>query len=145
MLDVGAGTGVLSVAGTRLGYRVTAIDLEASCRERCRLTAEANAVPVRVLPVRLEQLEDRFPLVVANLDPQTAPALAGPLQRVVAPGGVLILGGFRTVDADAVASRYDLGVRRVVTAEDGDWAALVLACPPGTPVASRPLREDDDA
>ena len=43
VLDVGAGTGFLSLAAARLGHRVTAVDLSGGCWRACRGTPPATA------------------------------------------------------------------------------------------------------
>ena len=69
LLDVGCGSGVLSIAAAKLGFApVIAIDAEEDAVEACRSNAEANGVDVDAR--RLDALAETGPpaeVVVANI------------------------------------------------------------------------------
>ena len=126
LLDVGAGTGVLSVAAARLGWIVTALEIKASARAACRRTVEANTVAVSPLDARLEDLDGRFDAVLANLYADAIARLAPHLARVTAPGGALLLGGFHPPERGAIARRFGWGDGALTVSDDGEWAAVWL-------------------
>jgi ribosomal protein L11 methyltransferase len=76
LLDVGCGSGVLSIAAARLGFGpVTAVDVEGSSIEATRANAEANGISV---DVRLVAADERLPparLAVANISLESIEAL----------------------------------------------------------------------
>ena len=84
LLDLGCGSGVLSIAAAKLGYGpVTALDLDEAAVEATRANAQANGV---VLEVGLSDvLSDPLPerdLALANIASEPLPEVAG---RVAAP------------------------------------------------------------
>src|SRR5215208_538567 len=49
LLDVGAGTGFLSVAAARMGYEVTALDISPGMLARLKQTARKADLPIEVI------------------------------------------------------------------------------------------------
>jgi SAM-dependent methyltransferase len=54
VLDVGAGTGFLSLAAARLGYQVTALDLSAKMLERLEVSAAREGLRIDLVHARAE-------------------------------------------------------------------------------------------
>jgi SAM-dependent methyltransferase len=76
MLDVGVGTGVLSIAGARSGWRVTGVDLNPRALRLARINAHMNHARIRLVESDLcsgLRAGQRFEWVVANLPFETAP------------------------------------------------------------------------
>jgi ribosomal protein L11 methyltransferase len=84
LLDLGCGSGVLSIAAAKLGYStVTALDLDEAAVEAARANADANGVVIDV--ARADVLVAPLPdaeLVVANIAAEPLLAVAG---RIGAP------------------------------------------------------------
>lgn len=115
LLDIGCGSGVLSVAAAKLGYEpVVALDREAAAVEAARRNAERNGVTIDVR--RGDGLEADLPpadLVLANIDLASVDAL---VQRLDA--ATLVTAGYfhsRMPTAPGFVHRE----RRI----DGGWAA----------------------
>jgi ribosomal protein L11 methyltransferase len=128
VLDVGAGSGILSVAATLLGaQRVIAIELDAEALPVARRHAELNRAPIRLLRgdgARAVAARS-FDVVIANI---SAPLLAERAQELAGATrghGALILSGFLVEDLPSVRAPYaavgDIDVR-----VEGEWAALVV-------------------
>jgi SAM-dependent methyltransferase len=94
VLDVGAGTGFLSLAAARLGHRVTALDLSGGMLERLREGAALEGLKVEVVQAGAEEPPaGPFDAVIERhllwTLPDPATALAA--WRAVAPEGRLVL------------------------------------------------------
>ena len=123
VLDVGCGSGVLSVVAARLGAgHVVAIDV---APEAVRATAEnaaRNGVSVDARHVLIDDVPGTFDVVVANIGALTLTAMAGELRR--ATDGHLVLAGLLTEQVPDVVAAIGLDVVDVLE-EDG-WAAPIL-------------------
>ena len=144
VLDVGCGTGVLGVAALLLGAgRLTAVDIDPAAVRATAGTARLNGVGDRTQAstTPLEQVRDRFDLVLANLLIPAIELLGADLARVVAPGGHLVVSGVLAGQVDRVGAALGAAPASV-TGEDG-WAAVgvrpgLSGCVPGRSRACEP-------
>lgn len=98
VLDVGCGSGALSVVAARAGAVVTAIDIDPVAVAATVANAEANGVTVDASTAPLSALDGQWDVVVANISAQAILELAEDLWRVCA--GTLIVSGI-------LAERWD--------------------------------------
>ena len=127
-LDVGCGSGVLSVGACVLGAsHATAIDIAPAAIPITRVNAEANGVADRVdvSNTALADIDGQFDIVVANILAPVLIDLADDLRRVVAPGGLLIISGVLADRHDHVEAAL-LPLRRTRRQTLDGWAALTL-------------------
>lgn len=134
VLDVGCGSGILSLIALALGASsALAIDVDPEAVFTARENAARNSVGdrLRAETTPLGSIGDRYAAVVANIEANTLEAIASGLARVVEPGGLLVLSG---ILAAGVAPEQLVAVRRAYAtlSEDevlvaGEWAALVLS------------------
>ena len=133
VLDVGSGSGILSIAAARLGAgEVLAVDVDPVAVEASAANARRNRL-ARVVRARQGSSpsgEGPWDVVVANLIASLLIRLADGLVEDVRPGGVLLASGiFENREAE-VAAAFEvrgLGVDR--RWEEGDWVALELRRP----------------
>jgi ribosomal protein L11 methyltransferase len=123
VLDVGTGSGILSVAAARLDAgRVVACDIDpaaiAVAAERFR--DERIQAALFVGSARSVR-SDSFDLVVANINAETLSALAPDILRVRTTGGRAVLSGFARRHVNRIHEAFGCGT----LFEDGDWASLV--------------------
>ncbi|MCS6845307.1 MAG: 50S ribosomal protein L11 methyltransferase [Caldilineales bacterium] len=133
VLDIGSGSGVLSIAAARLGAStVLATDLDPNAVAATRSNSELNGVG-HIVQVRQGSLPDpqerpeRWQVIVANILAETIVELLDQgLWRLMAVGGRLILSGIIGLREDLVLAALDRYALRVVerTAE-GEWVCLV--------------------
>jgi ribosomal protein L11 methyltransferase len=133
VLDVGCGSGILAIACLLLGAdSARAIDIDPEAVRVSRENALANAVHARleVGAESLDALEERYPLVLANIESRVLVPLAAELGARVAPGGVMILSGLLLHERALLLSAY-ASFEPLLVREQGDWLALVLRRPDG--------------
>ncbi len=115
VLDVGAGTGFLSLIAARLGHHVTALDLSGVMLDRIRDKAQAEGLSIELVQARADRLPDTtWDAVVSRHLVWTLPDPLAALRawRAAAPAGRLVL-----VDwSDALGHPLSVGVggRRLV-------------------------------
>lgn len=128
VLDVGCGSGVLAVAAARHGARgVLAIDVDEAAIHATMANASYNGVAVRIEASQtpVGALTATFDLVLANIGLRVLVDLAPEIEPRVEPGGLLVLAGLLTEQADEAVAAYTdcTEVRRDL---DDGWACLVL-------------------
>ncbi|MEP7203539.1 MAG: 50S ribosomal protein L11 methyltransferase [Ilumatobacteraceae bacterium] len=129
VLDVGCGSGVLSVGSCLLGAAwATAIDVALASVPVTRANAAANSVAdrIEVSTTPLADIDAQFDIVVANILAPTLIALADDLIRVVAPAGCLIISGVLSDRHEHVETAL-LPLRRIARETLDGWAAITLA------------------
>ncbi len=129
MLDVGTGTGVLAIAGIKLGCAsAIACDVDDWSFRNARENAEVNGVADRVEvilgDISLTPLIP-FDLVAANLQCTLIVPILGDLGARCAPGGLLLLSGLLLQDEQEIVARlneHDFTVESRLT--ENEWLAL---------------------
>ncbi|MEW6440979.1 MAG: 50S ribosomal protein L11 methyltransferase [bacterium] len=135
LLDVGCGSGILSMAGRALGVaRVVGLDkdLEAVQVARKNLALNNGGAPIHLIAGGLACVRSRFDLIAANIDTRTLTESLAPLLAVLEEDGFLILSGFLRADRDHVRSAYEqAGLRPASEKIDPDegWTALLYRAP----------------
>lgn len=93
VLDVGCGSGALSIASAVLGGRVTAIDLDPDAVSATADNAVRNGVAIATDPRPLAAIDERFDVVVANMTSGALGPLVEDLVRCTRPGGTIVVSG----------------------------------------------------
>lgn len=139
VIDVGCGSGILSVAALKLGARhALGVDIDPLAvrvsQENARLNQVADRLDVgtgSAEEVRLGQFSlKQAPLVLANI---LAPVLVRLLDEegladLMSPGGGLVLSGIiETQVEDVLAAGARAGLKQIERKQINDWVALWLA------------------
>jgi ribosomal protein L11 methyltransferase len=133
ILDLGTGSGVLAIAAARaFRRRVLASDIDAHAVRIARDNARLNGSAPLVRVCRADGLAATairagapFDLVFANILLAPLQKLAGPLTRIVAPHGRIILSGLLNTQANAARAAYsNFKLERRIMLEG--WTTLVL-------------------
>ncbi len=131
VLDVGTGSGILSIAAAQLGAReVLGIDPDGVAVEDARGNVERNNVShiVKIRKGKIGDIGKRFDVIVANIDLKNLRRMRWPLARHLKRQGLLILSGILEGDAERVCQHYLETERfqRARTAHEGEWVSIVL-------------------
>ena len=131
VLDIGAGSGILSIAAVKLGAeRVDAFEIDPIAADVARANCEANGASERVA-VHAGFPDEGVPpadLAVANVSARADIELAGALAAALKPSGNLIASGFLTTDREEVLAAFaEHGLSPTGEREERDWALLELA------------------
>lgn len=109
LLDVGCGCGILGLAALVLGVpQVAGIDKKWEAAASTKLNARENGVAGALLVIQgsTECVKGRFDLVAANLPWEVQLDKTLELNRLVGPGGSLILSGFRDHQEEPLRENY---------------------------------------
>jgi ribosomal protein L11 methyltransferase len=137
MIDVGCGSGILSITALKLGAKhVLAVDIDPVAVRSTRENGSANGVLESLETGKgsvEEVLQSRFslqsaPLVVANiLAVVIIELLQSGLQKLVSPGGVLLLAGILETQAgDVRNAALKAGLSLIESRQMNDWVALAF-------------------
>lgn len=134
LIDVGAGSGILSIAAVKLWPGATAIAIDNdpiavdACRENVAFNGGGSLIvsSLDALPAIAEQ----FPLVLANIQAHVLLALRDDLVAKVAAKGWLIMSGLLSTQAAGVTEQFvsqGFSVHNTrPDADDPQWTVVVL-------------------
>ena len=129
-LDLGAGTGLLAIAASKLGYRhIAAVDTDPLAVEAMRMNVELNQVTnVDIREGNVDEALGTFDCIAANIISgvliQLAPALASRLR----PGGVAVLSGILIgQENEVIEAITQAGLKLLEQYRDGKWVSLAIS------------------
>jgi ribosomal protein L11 methyltransferase len=131
VLDVGTGSGILSIAAAKLGAgEVLGLDIDGAAVENARENVEQNNVGniVKIRKGRIGDVRKTFDVVVANIDLRSLKRMRSPLLRHLKSQGILILSGILEGERERLRQHYlETGDFQSAkkTQEEG-WACLIL-------------------
>lgn len=130
VLDIGCGSGILSIALAKLGARfITACDIDS---EAVRITNEnivINHVAHRVSVFQNIGHEfdiNKYDFIVANILATPLISLADPIEKSLNRDGILVLSGFNAGDYSVLEKYASLGLELKYKYIHEDWLTLVL-------------------
>lgn len=131
VLDVGTGTGILAMAAALFGAQnVTAIDNDPEAVRVAAANISHNSLAGTVLASEdpLERIQGPFDLICANIIHDVLLEMAPEFQRLLAPGGHVVLAGILAgAQEESIARLYgQYGMRTTAARVDGEWAGLLL-------------------
>ncbi|MFC1494856.1 50S ribosomal protein L11 methyltransferase [Thermodesulfobacteriota bacterium] len=128
MLDVGTGSGILSVYGAMLGAeKITAIDIDPEAVRWAKKNIELNKLPVEIdlSTTPLESVSGTYDVIAANIILNTILELSPLFPGLLSPGGLLILSGILREQAEKVEKKLQaLGLIKTGTTYMGEWARI---------------------
>lgn len=128
MLDVGCGSGILSVAGLLLGAKsAVGVDIDPLAVKTALQNAERNRVKDRFTGIcgsLTEKVEGRFDVVAANIVADVIVELTGDIGRFLSPGAAFIMSGIIDEREKDVLRALEGKIRVVGRKEEKGWVAL---------------------
>jgi ribosomal protein L11 methyltransferase len=129
-LDVGTGSGILTIAAAKLGIaHISAVDIDPEAvkiaRENCLLNGVEDRVTVSDTPLAL--INGSFDIVLANILAEDLVRMAPDLVARVNPDGLLILSGILIEKETMVIDGYANSTMTMTeVSREGEWSCLVL-------------------
>lgn len=131
VLDVGTGSGILSIAAARLGAgEVLGFDVDGVAVENAKENIKQNHVSetVRIRKGRIGDIQKQFDLVVANIDFMSLKRIRIPLIRHVKRQGILILSGVLERERERLCQLYlETGFfQRAKVLQEEEWVCVTF-------------------
>lgn len=129
VLDVGCGTGILSIIAKKLGAKkVVAVDNDPTAVEIALEFSRINRIRIEVKPSNLlDNVCGKFDLVVANLTTSLVLKLLEQINKVTHRGSIVIVSGIFAADAEKVSTfAQHCGLEVVEEVESESWKAFAM-------------------
>jgi ribosomal protein L11 methyltransferase len=130
LLDVGCGSGILSLAALQLGWQsAVGVDIDAQAITVATYNAELNGLQDRAqfLHGSWQSVTDAFPCITANIYLGPLVEMLQPLTRYLAPGGIIILSGLlASQEATMRTAIQNTGLAVQARRVEEEWVALAV-------------------
>ncbi len=131
MIDVGCGSGILGIAGVKLGAKFAYLtDIDYVAVKSAMHNAALNGVQEKVkvdLSDLLENADVRGEIMTANITADILCRLADSIPKNLKEGGTLILSGIIEPKLAQVIQTYEgLGLKKICQKRKGEWFALAF-------------------
>ncbi len=131
VLDVGTGSGILSIIAAKLGAKeVLGIDIDPVAVENARENVERNEVSniVKIKKGSISITHKKFDILVANIDFKKLRRIRKPLLNHLVNNGLLILSGILEKEEDRIRLHYleTERLRWIKTTIENEWACLIF-------------------
>lgn len=133
-LDVGCGSGILSIAMKKLGAKVSACDTDEQAVTATQQNAEKNSVQIdKIWLGSVSSLNEQgssaaaqpqFDLVVANIIADVILILSADLKKALKPGGKLVLSGILEKYKDRIEQAFS-DLNFVQMKKQNEWLSFV--------------------
>ena len=143
VLDLGCGSGILSVASERLGAgEIIAMDIEEQAVRASKKNIGLNDLGEKIKVIQGTLPNERLnkvDILVANISAKVLIELARPMTSILAPEGILIASGFLDERFDDVIQSFDeAGLSLIKRRNVEDWVTLVLSPRPLRSISGSP-------
>lgn len=134
VIDVGCGTGILSITAIKLGAsHAVAIDIDEVAarvaKENCTINGVLDRISVKK-GVLMDIEPQKADIVVANIIADVVVNLSAIMSSYLKKGGILLTSGIIKERKDDVMKAYiDKGYEFINLLEMGEWVAIVFKCP----------------
>jgi ribosomal protein L11 methyltransferase len=132
ILDVGSGTGILSIAALKLGASYAlAVDNDEVCYANCLENYKINDIEesIKIINGSINDInEEDFDIVAANIQKNILILIAEDIYNKVKSNGIVILAGVLNKDESEIINHYHLlGFKLLESVSMDEWIAVVMA------------------
>jgi ribosomal protein L11 methyltransferase len=132
-LDIGTGSGILAIAAVGLGIkRALAIDIDPCSRSEAKKNIRLNNMDhrIQILDRDIEQINENFSLITANLRYPTLVRLCPYISRITEQPGKVVISGIKTHEVTDILNSYTRkGFSCAWKAVEKDWVGMVFVKP----------------
>jgi ribosomal protein L11 methyltransferase len=129
-LDIGTGSGILAIAAVSLGVtKALAIDIDPCSRSEAKENILLNNMDhrIQVLDRDIEQINEKFFLITANLRYPTLARLCSLISKITEKPGMVVISGIKTDEVTDILNSYTRkGFRCTWKAVEKDWVGMVF-------------------
>jgi ribosomal protein L11 methyltransferase len=130
ILDIGSGSGILSIAGVLLGAKnAIGVDIDPVAVKVAKENAAMNGIEDKakyIVGNLNEEISDKFDIVVANIVADVIISLSKDVKNLMVDDGVFICSGIIDVRADEVESALvENGLKIIKRIENNNWVAFL--------------------
>ena len=126
MLDLGTGSGILAIACAKLGVKdILAVDIDEEAVEVASKNIELNGVNVVSAITPVEEINNKYDLIVANILAEELVRLKKEILNVLSDSGVLILSFILSEKYEFVVTEFQkMGKKVISDKSEGEWVAI---------------------
>ena len=129
-LDIGTGSGILAIASVSLGVKeALAIDIDPCSISEARKNILLNNMDprIQVLDRNIEQINEKFFLITANLRYPTLVRLCSHISKMTEQPGMVVISGIKTHEVTDILNTYTRnGFSCAWKAVEKDWVGMVF-------------------
>jgi len=130
MLDVGCGSGVLSIASAALGAEyIVGVDIDNTITLEANSNKEQNGFSskIKIILGSIEDVPGKFDLVVSNILIDSIIVISTELKERVSSQGTLLLSGIKDEQKNRAIDKFsELGFHLKKEYQEKEWVALVF-------------------
>lgn len=130
ILDVGCGSGVLSIVAVKLGIsRAVCVDIDPTAIKETKSNLARNKVKNKVISLcgSVQSIRGTYDIVVANISLQTILSMKNEFRYRLSPGGFLILSGILVAQRERLIKELsNAGFKQTEEKTKGEWIGAVF-------------------
>lgn len=125
LLDVGCGSGILSIAAAKLGAEVSLCDIETASIQNATTNLSNNAIsPKQLWEGSVGDAPESYDIIVANIVSDILLFLKKDIERHLNQGGCVILSGILEKYEEKIKKAYS-SLTLVDRLSEGEWVSLI--------------------